>query len=296
MQKTSVMIIGAGPAGLTAALQLKRFGISALVFESTKIGGLLHNANLVENYPGFPRGVRGGKLVDLLRKQTEHIGVEVIAERVVSLDYNGEIFFAKTDKNEYCAEIAIVASGTKPHKFGDALIAEDAKSRVVYEVYDLLDVKNEGIIIVGAGDAAFDYALNLARNDNSVTILNRGKNIRALGLLVERARKNRNIHYVEEADVRGVTINGERGLKVSVRHRENVEIREASFLLGALGRIPIVNFISEEIHQKEDELVARKILYFIGDVRNGIYRQTAIAAGDALRAAMEIDQFYKEQL
>ena len=290
------MIIGAGPAGLTAALQLKRFGISALVFESTKIGGLLHNANLVENYPGFPRGVRGGKLVDLLRKQTEHIGVEVIAERVVSLDYNGEIFFAKTDKNEYCAEISIVASGTKPRKFDDALIAEDAKSRVVYEVYDLLDVKNEEIIIVGAGDAAFDYALNLARNDNSVTILNRGKNIRALGLLVERVQKDKHIAYLDNAQIRRVTVAGERGLRVEVSDQENVEIREASFLLGALGRIPIVNFISEEIHQKEDELVAHKILYFIGDVRNGIYRQTAIAAGDALRAAMEIDQFYKEQL
>jgi thioredoxin reductase len=83
---------------------------------------------------------------------------------------------------------------------------------------------------------------------------------------------------------------------VEVRHRESVEIKEANFLLGALGRIPDADFLSEEICQKEDELAARKILYFIGDVRNGIYRQTAIAAGDALRAAMEIEEFYKEKL
>ena len=318
-QKTSVIITGAGPAGLTAALQLKRFGIPALVFESEKIGGLLHNANLVENYPGFPRGVRGGKLVDLLKKQVEHIGVDVLAEKVISLNYlpppslprlrgrdefsshemggvRGGRFFAKTDKNEYHAEVAIVASGTKPRKFDDALIAEDVKSHVFYEVRDLLDVKNEEIIIVGAGDAAFDYALNLARNDNSVTILNRGKNIRALGLLVERVRKRKNIAYLDNAQIRRVTDAEDRGLRVEVSHRGNIEIREASFLLGALGRIPHANFLSEEIHQREDELVAHKILYFIGDVRNGIYRQTAIAAGDALRATMQIDQFFKEKL
>ncbi|MBT3313776.1 MAG: NAD(P)/FAD-dependent oxidoreductase [Anaerolineae bacterium] len=296
MQKTSVIIIGAGPAGLTAALQLKRFGIPALVFEGAKIGGLLHNANLVENYPGFPQGMRGGKLVNLLKKQVENVGVEFLSERVISLGHDGESFFAKTDKDEYHAKIAIVASGTKPRKFDDALIAEDAQSRVFYEVYDLLDVKNEEIIIVGAGDAAFDYALNLARNDNFVTILNRGENIRALKLLVERMQENKNIRYVEEAQIRNVTLNGERGLMVEVRHRESVEIKEANFLLGALGRIPDADFLSEEICQKEDELAARKILYFIGDVRNGIYRQTAIAAGDALRAAMEIEEFYKEKL
>ncbi len=296
MQNTSVIIIGAGPAGLTAALQLSRFGIPALVFEAEKIGGLLHNANLVENYPGFPQGVRGGKLVSLLKKQIENVGVEVLAEKITSLDYDGESFLARTDKNEYHAKIAIVASGTKPHKFDNALIADDAKSRVFYEVYDLLDVKSEEIIIVGAGDAAFDYALNLARNDNFVTILNRGKNIRALKLLVERVQNNKSITYLDEAQVERVTFAGERGLTVELSHQGNVETREASFLLGALGRIPNANFISEEIHQKEDDLVARKILYFIGDVRNGIYRQTAIAAGDALRAAMQIDQFYKEQL
>ena len=295
-QKTSVIITGAGPAGLTAALQLKRFGIPALVFEGAKIGGLLHNANLVENYPGFPQGMRGGKLVNLLKKQVENVGVEFLSERVISLGHDGESFFAKTDKDEYHAKIAIVASGTKPRKFDDALIAEDAQSRVFYEVYDLLDVKNEEIIIVGAGDAAFDYALNLARNDNFVTILNRGENIRALKLLVERMQENKNIRYVEEAQIRNVTLNGERGLMVEVRHRESVEIKEANFLLGALGRIPDADFLSEEICQKEDELAARKILYFIGDVRNGIYRQTAIAAGDALRAAMEIEEFYKEKL
>jgi len=311
MQKTSVIIIGAGPAGLTAALQLKRFGIPALVFESRQIGGLLHNANLVENYPGFPRGVTGVKLVNLFKKQIEHIGVDVIAEKVFSLEYiesphpnllpQGEgtrpsdVFIVKTDKDEYRAEIAVIASGTKPRKFDEEIIISDAKPRVFYEVRDLLDVENQEIIIVGAGDAAFDYALNLARRDNRVTILNRGKNLQALALLVERVRKNKQISYVEEAQVRRVTSAGEQSLTIEVNRRENIEIMEASFLLGALGRIPNLNFLDESIQSREKELTEREILYFIGDVRNGIFRQTAIAAGDGLRAAMQIDQFFKEK-
>ena len=314
MQKISVIIIGAGPAGLTAALQLKRFGIPALIFESKQIGGLLHNANLVENYPGFPRGVTGSKLVSLFKKQIENLGVDVIAEKVTSLEYDGESFLIKTEPfqrngadltgfqnlsglscNEYSAKIAIIASGTKARQFDEKIIALEAKSRVFYEVRDLLDIENQEIIIVGAGDAAFDYALNLVRRDNRVTILNRGKKLRALALLVERVRQNEQINYVEEAQVRCIRSAGKQGLTVEVSRRENVEIMEASFILGALGRIPKLDFLDESIQTREKELMGREILYFIGDVRNGIYRQTAIAAGDGLRAAMQIDQFFKEK-
>lgn len=294
MQNTQVIIIGAGPAGLTAALQLKRFGIPFLIFESECIGGLLHNANLVENYPGFPRGVRGGKLVNLFKKQIENLGIEIIPEKVTSLDYKDGYFFAKTTSPRskgfipYRAEIAIIASGTKPRQFDEKIIAPDAISRVFYEVSQLLDVENEEIIIVGAGDAAFDYALNLARK-NDILILNRGIKIRALRLLQERVRKNARISYEEDARIEKIKLDGTR-LTVDVSLRGNVEKRQASLILGALGRISNEEFLGESIQIQEKELTEREILYFIGDVRNGIYRQTAIAAGDGLRAAMEINQ------
>jgi len=324
MQKTSVIVIGAGPAGLTAALQLKRFGIPFLLFEGKQIGGLLHNANLVENYPGFPNGVTGLKLVNLFRKQVEHIGVDVIAEKVLSLEFDGENFIAKTDQSEHHAEIAIIASGTKARQFDEKIISPEAKSCVFYEVRDLLDIDNQEIIIVGAGDAAFDYALNLAQRDNCVTILNRGTKVKALGLLAERVRKNEQINYLEDVQVKKISVPERKatalepvvegrdsgqplfdcaalrsetgaGLTVEVSQRENVEIMEASFILGALGRIPNLDFQGESVQSREKELTEREILYFIGDVRNGIFRQTAIAAGDGLRAAMQIDQFFKEK-
>ena len=295
MQKYSVAIIGAGPAGLTAALQLKRMGISAYLFEGAHLGGLLYNANLVENYPGFPRGVSGMKLVNLFKKQIEHIGVDLLTEKVISVEYDGANFIIKTDKDEYLAEIAVVASGTKARQFDDALIDSGAKKYVFYEVRELLDVVERKIIIVGAGDAAFDYALNLAQ-ENSVIILNRGSQVRALGLLQERVGKNENIIYREDVQVKHVAVSEAGCLAVEVIHQENVEIMEASFLLGALGRIPKSDFLTEGILSKENELATRGILYFIGDVRNGIFRQTAIAAGDGLRAAMKIEKFLKEKV
>lgn len=155
---------------------------------------------------------------------------------------------------------------------------------------DLAGVDDEEIIIVGAGDAAFDYALNLAGRGSRVTILNRGTRVKALGLLVERARAEENICYLEGARLVGVTSAGERGLTVHVAHENDVEIWGASFLLGALGRIPNDGFLSEEIFQNEEALTARGILHFVGDVRNGVFRQTAIAAGDGLRTAMAINQ------
>jgi len=293
MQNFPVIIIGAGPAGLITALQLKRFGIPALCFEGGRIGGLLHNANLVENYLGFPRGISGPALVKVFEKQAQNIGVEILFEKILSLDHDGEKFEVTTNKAKYQSQIAVVASGTKPRTFAKGFIPAEARKRVFYEVYPLLGEQGRDILIVGAGDAAFDYALNLAR-ENRVTILNRGTQIRALGLLQERARKNANIVYHEKAQVERISLLGEGRLTVEITHRDDVEITEADFMLGAIGRTPRLGFLSPNLEEKEAGLMKRGILHYVGDVKNGIYRQTAIAVGDGLRAAMKIDQILKE--
>ncbi|MBN1452330.1 MAG: NAD(P)/FAD-dependent oxidoreductase [Anaerolineales bacterium] len=288
MKPDEVVIIGAGPAGMTAAIQLKRYGIPFVLLEKERVGGLLWNANLVENYPGFPAGVSGPKLVGLIEKQMRRIGVEVTFDPVSQLARDELGFRVKTLQAEYRPRFAIVASGTKPNPFPFA-IPDAARGMVFSDVYHLLHVSDKRIVIIGAGDAAFDYALNLVKKGNFVTILNRGGEVKCLRLLWERAMADSAVEYRAETPVGKVDLDetplercGETAGRLRVR-TDAGESLEADYLLFAIGRVPQTDFLS-------DELVGKKGngLYFVGDVKNGLFRQAAIAAGDGLRAAMEI--------
>jgi thioredoxin reductase len=280
MKHDEVVIIGAGPAGATAAIQLKRYGIPFVLLEKNRIGGLLWNANLVENYPGFPAGISGPKLVGLIEKQMERLGVNVTVDSVTSVRYKNTGLQIKTMRSEYQPRFIVVASGTTPNPYPFP-VPNAAQARVFSEVSYLLAESNKKVVIVGAGDAAFDYALNLTKNRNSVTILNHGKDVKCLGLLWERARAESGIEYRAESPVCKVELD-ETDSKLKVRTEAN-GLLIADYLLFATGRIPQVNFLSDEIINNNLEGI-----YFVGDVRNGLYRQAAIAAGDGLRAAMEI--------
>jgi thioredoxin reductase (NADPH) len=288
MKPDEITIIGAGPAGMTAAIQLKRYGIPFVFLEKERVGGLLWNANLVENYPGFPAGVSGPKLIGLIEKQMERIGVDVTLDSVVGLQHDGKRFLVKTIRTEYCPRYVIVASGTRPNPI-PLVIPDAAKHRVFSDVYHLLDETEKHIVIVGAGDAAFDYALNLTKNRNSVTILNRGGDVKCLGLLWERAMAEPAIEYRAETPIRAVELDGtlpERGGEIGSRLRARTEAGESletDYLLFAIGRVPQTDFLSANLVKQNV-----KGLYFVGDVQNGLYRQAAIAAGDGLRAAMDI--------
>ena len=275
-----VVIIGAGPAGVTAAIQLKRYGIPFVLLEKERVGGLLWNANLVENYPGFPAGVSGPKLIGLISKQMERIGVDVKCDSVSSVERVEDHFLVATSVASFCPRYVIVASGTKPRPFPIAIPTE-AQNRVFSDVYHLSEEREKHIIIVGAGDAAFDYALNMTKNRNSVTILNRARQVKCLELLWDRALAEPAIKYRAETPVNSVALDETTGRLVIQLDAD--EIIEADYLLLAIGRVPQTEFLS-------DELVNKKVdgLYLIGDVVNGLYRQAAIAAGDGLRAAMDI--------
>jgi thioredoxin reductase len=280
MNPDEVIIIGAGPAGMTAAIQLKRYGIPFVLLEKERVGGVLWNANLVENYPGFPAGVSGPKLVGLIGKQMKRLGVEVTIDSVMRLRYKKTGILVKTLKAEYHPHFVIVASGTKPNPF-PIPVHGPARSRVFSDVYHLLGESDKRIVIIGAGDAAFDYALNLTKNRNSVTILNRGREVKCLGLLWERVRDEPGIEYRAQAPVCKVELDETAGrLRVQTEAKESIF---ADYLLFATGRVPQVSFLPDEIINNDLEGI-----YFVGDVKNGLYRQAAIAAGDGLRAAMDI--------
>lgn len=314
---SEVIIIGAGPAGMTAAIQLKRYGVPFLIFEKERIGGLLWNANLVENYPGFPNGVSGPRLIGLLEKQMMRVGVEVAYEEVLNVDLslprvhsaglraersnppvtgdcftataarNDITFVVKTPRATHHAPILVVASGTQPLPFPIS-IPEEVRPLVFSDVTRLLDVAGKKIVIVGAGDAAFDHALNLVKKRNFVTILNRGRDVKCLPLLAERIKLCSEITYRDEVAVSGLESNRAGGLVIHCRTKDSVEQIEADDLIFAIGRKPREDFLSASLRERESELMSAGKLFFIGDVRNGLLRQTAIAAGDGLRAAMQI--------
>lgn len=282
-----VVIIGAGPAGITAAIQLKRYGFAPVLLERGRLGGLLWNANLVENYPGFPNGIPGPKLVARFEHQMRRIGVSVTHGEVIGLDFDGENFHVETHQNVYQARYAVIASGTKPKPIPLEIPAA-ARDKIFSEVYPLLTQRGRHVVIVGAGDAAFDYAMNLVRH-NSVTILNRATTIKCLPLLWERAQGQAAITYRDGIEiVRIAAISDSSGLRVESVQRDTATHIECDYLLFATGREPDLDFFSSQFRKKEQMLIETGRLYFIGDVKNNIFRQTAIAAGDGLRAAMQI--------
>jgi thioredoxin reductase (NADPH) len=181
-----VNIIGGGPAGLAAALQLTRYEIPTLLFEHDRLGGLLWNANLVENYPGFPEGITGPALVKIMIDQAVSGRVKIIQQEVLNLSFNGDHFQVMTSNRVYLSHSIVIATGTKPKTLRDLTIPEALHQKVYYEIYPLLSLVGKQIMIVGGGDAAFDYALNLGK-ENYVIIVNRSTQVKCLPLLWQQA-------------------------------------------------------------------------------------------------------------
>ncbi|MCP4230643.1 MAG: NAD(P)/FAD-dependent oxidoreductase, partial [bacterium] len=229
-----IAIIGAGPAGIAAAVQLKRYDIPTLLFEADAVGGLLRNARLIENYPGFPKGITGPGLVKKLRQHLKRSGIEVVNETVIGLDYSGGELHVQTNLLSTIAQIAIIASGTKPRIPDKPVIAESIRDRVLYRIYPIRNIADKRVIIVGAGDAAFDYALNLARK-NEVIILNRGNASRALPILREETSLTSGIKYFKDTPVRDIIESeGERLIVISEREKRTIEM-EADYVIFAVG-------------------------------------------------------------
>ena len=294
MKLEKVIIIGAGPAGIATAIQLKRYRISPLLFEKNKIGGLLRNANLVENYPGFPNGISGSELVELFKKHLHNNFIKIIFEEIVGLNFKQKLFLIKTSKKTFYSKIVVIATGTKPKRFSDFKIPEQIKDKIFYEIYPILGVKGKKIIVVGAGDSAFDYALNLEKN-NEVFILNRGKTTKCLPILLERTKKSSRIKYLENTKISNIIENSKDELLLELKSEEGLLKMCANYVIFALGREPQLDFLSEKLKKNAQELENKGVLYFVGDVRNGILRQTAIAVGDGIMAAMKINKKLKEE-
>jgi thioredoxin reductase (NADPH) len=286
MKVEDVIIIGGGPAGISCAVQLARCGIKPIILEKGNLGGLLVNANLLENYPGFPKGISGLELTKLLKEQLKEQKINVFFEEVLELTPGEECLEITTNKNSFNARFAVVASGTRPKKFSDCFIPDELNPKIFYEVYPLRTLRNKTVAIVGVGDAAFDYALSL-KKQNEVIILNRKETTNCIPILLERVEKSVNISYKKNIKIQKIEPSKHAIMLKCVTPEGKISI-EADYLLFATGREPCLDFLSPEI---KDERI-----YLAGDVKNAIFRQTAIAAGDGIKTAMEIYNKIKEDM
>ena len=264
-----VIIIGAGPAGIAAAIQLKRFGINFLLLEKNSVGGLLKNASLVENYPGFPKGITGIKLINLFKKHLSELGIGIKNENVIDVNYKKKTYSVQTKKNNYRSKNLIIATGTKPKKFEPI---SSSSVKIYYDVYELFNVKNKEIAIIGGGDAAFDYAVSLSRNGNNVSILHRSSKPVCIPALLKKVLLMKNISYLCNTNVNRLF---KEKNKIVIKCK-NEKIFRTDYMVSAIGRESQLDFIIKEKKILFDKL-KDKSLFLIGDVKNEIYRQATIS-------------------
>jgi len=288
-------IIGAGPAGMAAAIYLQRAGLAPVVLEKEALGGLLRNANLVENYPGFAGGIRGEELVARFTEQVESLGIEVRKEAVKTVKLAGGAFRIKTDAREDSSRAAIVASGTRPKIPKIPGIRHLSGKKVFFELVHMHFDDNEDhrIIVLGGGDAAFDYALNLDKRGHRVTIVSRSKP-RCLPLLRERAaekgiviKEGVMVEQLEET-VKGVAARCRTGARREKIYGDAVVV--------AHGRAPELGMLDRSLLRRvsnPENPPGTRVpgLYLAGDVIRGEHRQTGIAVGDGIMAAMLLERY-----
>jgi len=288
MKNKDVIVIGAGPAGVAAAIELRLLGIDSLLIEMDEVGGLLRNAHLVTNYPGFPRGIGGRELARLFRMQLRAAGVETMHEEVLDVVFRGGKFAVETESNTTEAQVLVIASGTRAREIAGLHTAESARPRIFYEAYPLFGIQGKRIAVIGSGDVAFDYAMSMSAR-NEIIVLSRGEVPKCNAALLEMCRGCKSILFrsavtVERIDAvkRSLILTCVSG---AAPKREHIN---ADYALIAIGREPRLDFLARAMLKRLHVFRQKKVLYLIGDVKNGTYRQTGICVGDGIKAAMEI--------
>lgn len=287
-----VAIVGAGPAGIAAAIQCQRQGLQPLVFEGGRIGGLLNNAYLVENYPGFPNGISGRALITKFRQQLDRHAIDVQNVTVEGLEFIDDHFQIHSDTDRWQSDYLILASGTRPLK-SELPLPPELAGQVHFEIAGLLEKQDRDFCIVGAGDAAFDYALNLGQH-NRITILNRSWSTRCLPLLEQRAAENPAITCLSETSIKSLKQSPDGRIELHLNQGGRTVKLNTDYLVFAIGREPNFDCLSGELAANPDQFIAVQKLFPVGDLVNGRYRQTAIAVSDGVRAAMQIANRMKD--
>lgn len=299
-----LIIVGAGPAGLTAGLYAGRALLKPLILVGQSLGGQAAATNEMENYPGFPEGVGGMDLAQQMADQAKRFGAEILYEEVTRVDLSTRPFVVETYGPTYRAKALIICTGASPRKLGvpgeDKFIGRGVS---FCATCDGFFYKDKRIVVVGGGDSAVDEGLFLTRFAREVTIIHRRDQLRANPTLAQRAQNHEKIRFVWDSVVEEVL--GETavtGVRVRNLKTDEVQVLETDGVFVYVGLVPNSRLFRGQLElTPEGYIVTDKRqrtnvpgVYAAGDVQDPWFRQTVIAAGAGAAAAIEAERFLSE--
>jgi len=298
-----VVIIGSGPAGLTAALYAARAGLQPLLIEGIEAGGQLMLTTMVENYPGFRDGVMGPDLMAEMRVQAERVGAEILKGDVTALDLSSRPFRITLGKTEVVTEALILATGASA-RWLDLGVDKRLSGRGVSTcaTCDGYFFKGRPIAVVGGGDTAMEEAIYLSKLASSVVVIHRRDELRASKAMQDKARSLANVSFLWDTVITDIK-DESKGAVTSIDLR-NLKTGETSALAVegvfiAIGHVPNTALVKGQLDLEENGYIVTRQgtrtsvpgVFAAGDVQDHVYRQAVTAAGTGCMAAIDAERF-----
>jgi thioredoxin reductase (NADPH) len=297
----NVIIVGSGPAGLTAAIYTSRAGLKTLVVAGMLWGGQLMFTQEVENFPGFEKGILGPKLMEEMRKQAERLGAEIILETATAADFKSKPFKVTAGNKTYTAKSVIIATGATAKWLGlESETRLRGKGVSVCATCDAPFFRNRKVVVVGGGDTAIEEALVLSRFASEIKVIHRRDKLRACKCLREKAFANPKITFVWNSTVQEILgKNRVEGVRLKRVDSGEETILPCSAVFLAIGHKPNTEIFKDQIElDQTGYIIARDAtktniegVFVAGDVADYRYRQAIAAAGTGCKAALDAEKY-----